>query len=141
MGVIRKVREQRVPLIIPGAGASVESVDVNLDILYDDVVGVQATCTDPKAFQTSYFENFEIGNLKIFDKGHEAKMLSGGQGLNVALRYDQRVQETAKGHTVNMTYKDGSVAGTTYPYTVNVYFWLQNPDMTENPDSKADEKK
>lgn len=138
MGVIRKLREQRVPLIVPAAGASVDSVSVTADVLYDKIVGVQATCTDSKAFQTSTFENFEIGNLKIFDKGHEAKMISGGQNLASAERYDKRVQEIAQGHTIEMTYKDGSVAGTVYPYTVNVYFWLENPD-TENPEKNGKE--
>ena len=141
MGVIRKLREQRIPLIIPAAGASVDSVSINADILYDKIVGIQATCTDSKAFQTSTFENFEIGNLKIFDKGHEAKMISGGQNLAPDQRYDKRVQELAKGHTVEITYKDGSVLGTVYPYTVNIYLWLENPDAEENPDTKADEKK
>ncbi|MCE9539046.1 MAG: hypothetical protein K8R85_07500, partial [Bacteroidetes bacterium] len=119
-------------LIIPGAGASVETVDVTTDINYDNVVGIQTTCTDPEAFKTSTFQNFEIGSLDIYPKGYEAKMLSAGINCPPSERWDKELNEKAQGSTVNITYKDGSVPGTVYPYTVNVYLWLKNPETTEN---------
>lgn len=132
MSTQRKIRYQIASLVIPGAGASVNSVDVTTDINYDNVVGIQATCTDPEAFKASTFQKFEIGSLEIYCKGYEAKMLSAGTNCPPSQRWDKEVNEVAMGSTVDISYTDASVVGTVYPYTVNVYLWLKNPESPKN---------
>lgn len=141
MGTLRNIREQMVTLVIPIAAAVVETANVETDINYDKVVGLFVTSTNDLALLGSNFQNFEIGNRKIFDKGHQAKMLTAGQNTAPDERWYRKIDEKAQGSSVNISYQDGSVIGTVYPYTVTVYLWLQNPKSDENAENAENKSK
>ena len=55
------------------------------------------------------------------------KLISSGVDVPPNERFDSEVDEEAANSTVNITYHDQNVAGTVFPYTVNIYLRLENP--------------
>ncbi len=123
---LRPIKEQIVSLTVTAANQSVSTSNVSLDTNYKKVKAIQASCTDSKAFDGATFQKFEINSRTIFQQGHECKLIAGGQDCPVNGRWYDELDEMAANVPVEITYTDNNVAGTVFPYTVNIYFRLVN---------------
>lgn len=97
----------------------------NFSVLYKKVTGVYAVIADATGVTKSKFTKFQIENDDIFPSGLEAILLTTGVDVPPDDKF-LKLDERAENSPVNMTYVDGA-KGTTYPYTLNIYFRLENP--------------
>jgi hypothetical protein len=127
MATDRPIRYQKVSLTIPLATNVISAVNVTTDKLYQRVTGIYATCSDATGMNNSTFDKFDIDNQEIYPTGFEAKLISTGQEVPPNDKFDHDINERANQSAVAITYRDGG-AGTAYPYTVNFYLRLENPN-------------
>ena len=98
----------------------------NLNLLYKKVTGVYVVITDETGVTKSKFTQFQIDSDDIFPSGLEAILLTTGVDVAPDDKF-LKLNERAENSIINMTYVDGA-KGTTYPYTLNIYFRLENPE-------------
>lgn len=122
----RGIKYQRISLLVSAAGAEVSTQNVDTDKSYKRVRGIQMTSTDATAIDGGTFKKFEIDNKEVYPEGFETKLITCGVDVAPNDRFDRDIDERAEGTKVNITYKDGSVAGTVYPYNVSIYLYLTN---------------
>lgn len=123
---LRNIKYQLFNLIVTAANQVVSTKNATTDRSYKRVKGIQVTCTDSKALEKAMFDKFEIDSREIYPEGFEAKLISSGIDVPPNERFDNEVDEEAANSSVNITYRDKNVAGTVFPYTVNIYLRLEN---------------
>ena len=101
----------------------------NLNLLYKKVTGVCAVIADETGVTKSKFTQFQIDGDDIFPNGFEVILLTTGVDVPPDDRF-LKLDERAENSIINMTYVDGT-KGTAYPYTLNIYFRLENPTETK----------
>ena len=109
---------------VPSAGAEVK-IAGQFNVLYEKVTGVYATSSDTAAISKSYLKKFQIDNDDVFPENFEILLLTSGNEVppdNLFMSFDER----AKLSQFDMTYVDGSAVGASYPYTLSLYFRLEN---------------
>ena len=125
--IFRSVKYQNMALVVKGAGEIVSSKSFTTDRNYKKVVGILALTADPAAMKALEFEKFEINGQEIYPQGYDAYIISCGDGVAPNDRFDKEIDEPAENSSVNVSIKDGSVAGQGYPYTVKIVLMLKNP--------------
>jgi hypothetical protein len=124
MNIHKSLKYQIIRVIVPSAGASV-SVTTNSDKLYKNIVGVLVSIPHQVTFADSSTINVVINDKEIFPDTFEVKVLNCDPYIPVNERF-YLLDEPADGSTVKVRFKDGAMAGVSYPYVANVYLKLED---------------
>lgn len=131
-------------IVIPAANTEVEVNNAFVDKQYPEVTGIFCSViakspggTD-NVIENSVFNLFEIASDEVFPRGFEAKLIAISRNKDIPpddMFYSNRdkfkeiVPFVGNASVVNIRYKDGGMgAAGDYPYTLNVYMRLENPD-------------
>ena len=101
----------------------------NLNILYKKATGIYAVISDATGATLSKFTKFQIDNDDVFPENFEVLLITSGTDVPPDDRF-LKLDERAENSPVEMTYVDGT-KGTAYPYTLSIYFRLENPKLTQ----------
>lgn len=101
----------------------------NLNVLYKKVTGVYVVITDSTGVKSSKFTSFQIDSTDVFPENFEALLLTTGVDVPPDDKF-MKLDERAENSPFAATFVDGAT-GTAYPYTLNIYFRLENPPLTK----------
>jgi len=124
MNIHKSLKYQIIRVTVPSAGASV-SVTTNTDKLYKNIVGILISIPHEVTFADSSTINLVINDKEIFPDTFEVKVLHCDPYIPVNERF-YLLDEPADGSTVKVRFKDGAMAGVSYPYVANVYLKLED---------------
>ena len=135
----QRIKYQRIAsLVVRAPGNPVTGNALRTDGLYKYITGLAVTITgDENGFTNSTFQLSQIDNQEIFPPGYDVKLLM--MTINTLVAPNDRfynfididkhpVLYPANNSRLDITYLDGAFPGVVYPYTVNIWLRLENPD-------------
>ena len=125
---VRSKYYQIVSFVVTAAGAEVKASG-NFNVLYERVTGVLLTISDSGYLVNSTFKKFQIDNDDVFPENFEVLLLTSGNEVPPDEKF-RSFDERAKLSPYDITYVDGNAGGGGFPYTVNIYFRLENKEKS-----------